>query len=77
MTIKKIFQMSNLNQTAAPTLFCTEIALTYNHLSPYNCLAQKGLPIKSGHQLKFFSVLAGVKSHHHYIVTRTRQYKGE
>ena len=76
MAIKKISQMSNRNPTAAPTIFCTEIALTYKHLSPYNCLAQKGLPIKSGHKLKFFNVLVGVKSHHDYIVTRTRQHKG-
>jgi len=77
MTIKKISQMSNRNQTVAPTLFRTEIVLTYKRLSSYNRLTQKGLLIKSGHKLKFFSVLVGVKSHHHYIVTRTRQHKGE
>jgi hypothetical protein len=77
MTIKKIPQMSNRNQIATPTMFCTEIALTYKHLSPYNWLSKKGLLIKSGHKLKFLSVLVGVKSHHHYIVTRTRQHTGE
>lgn len=77
MTIKKISQMPNRNQTTAPTLICTEIALTYKHLSPYNRLTQRGLLIKSGHKLKYFSVLVGVKSHHHYIVTQTRQHKGE
>ena len=61
MTIKKISQMSNRNQTAAPTLFCTEIVLTYKRLSPYNRLTQKGLLIKSGHKLKFLTVLVGVQ----------------
>ena len=52
------------------------LALTYNHPSPYNLLTKKELLIKSGHKLKFLSVLIGFKSYH-YIVTRKRQHKGK